>query len=212
MVPPQILDDRRDQTRTQRRAALMRETLVDVAEALLIEGGPAAVTAEEVAHRADVSLQTVYNRVGGKPALLVAIAERVIKENRAYVDAAYNCEGTAEEKLRRASVAYIRFALEKPDKFRILANPPDEAGAQQLFSEIADRHLQQLAEVIEGGIGDNTLSDHLDPRSSAVALWGLLNGVLVMALRMRQVDGRPISAEDMIASALRILEFGILKR
>ncbi|UTN85426.1 TetR/AcrR family transcriptional regulator [Pseudomonas aeruginosa] len=101
----------------------MRQNLVEIAETLLIEGGMAAVTADEVARRADVSLQTVYNRVGGKPALLIAIAERSMEENRAYVDKAYDGKGTPEERGLRIFNAYVSFAMERPHQFRILANP-----------------------------------------------------------------------------------------
>ena len=63
-------------TRTTRRAAANREAIIDVAEALLMEGGLGAVTVEAVAERADVAIQTVYNRVGRRPEVLVAVAER----------------------------------------------------------------------------------------------------------------------------------------
>ena len=61
-------------TRTQRRSAALREQIVDAAEAILAQHGSQGLTMEAVSSQADVAVQTVYNRVGGRSALLVAVA------------------------------------------------------------------------------------------------------------------------------------------
>lgn len=81
-------------TRATRRAAATRAAIVEAAEELLAEGGPSALTLEAVAERADVAMQTVYNRVGGRSAVLIAVAERALEDNRQYMDAAYATPGT----------------------------------------------------------------------------------------------------------------------
>lgn len=207
-----MLDEPQGQTRTQRRVAQMRRSLVDAAEALLIEGGVAAVTAEDVARRADVSLQTVYNRIGGRAALLLAIAEQAVEQNRAYMDAAYNSDGTPEERLWRACDAYMRFALERPHQFRIVANPPDAPEAAQPFIDVAGKHLWKLAAVIRDGVEDGTLSSALDPQSAAIALWAMMNGLLSMALRIQPAGVHSVGKEEMIRSALGMLELGVKSR
>ena len=86
-------------SRTARRAAANREAIVDAAEELLVEGGLAAVTVEAVAERSDVAIQTVYNRVGRRPEVLVAVAERAVEENRRYMAPAFGSAGTPAERL-----------------------------------------------------------------------------------------------------------------
>lgn len=205
-------DEPQTQNRTQRRVASMRRSLIDAAEGLLIEGGAAAVTTEEVARRADVSLQTVYNRIGGKSALLIAVAERAVEENRAYMDAAYSSVGSPRERLLLAGDAYIRFALERPHQFRIVANPPDDPEAVRLFTDIADRHLQTLTAVISDCIEAKVVNPDLDPKSTAVALWGMLNGVLSMALRGKQGSSLDGEAHKLVRTALSLLELGVTSR
>ena len=80
-------------SRTARRAAATREAIIDAAQALLTEGGPAALMLDAVAERADIAVQTIYNRIGGRSALLIAVAERALEENRSYMDAAYAAPG-----------------------------------------------------------------------------------------------------------------------
>ncbi|MDI1302581.1 MAG: TetR/AcrR family transcriptional regulator [bacterium] len=199
-------------TRTQRRSADMRRTLIEVAETLLIEGGASAVTAEEVARLADVSLQTVYNRVGGKPALLLAIAERAMEENRQYIDEAYDGGGNAEERGWRIFHAYVRFALERPHQFRILANPPEAPEAIARMAVMAQEQNARLASIIRDGIAENRVNPALDPDSTANALWAMLNGLLCLALRNDALRPGTVSPEALVQAALMMIQFGLRVR
>ena len=80
-------------TRTARRAAATYRAIVDAAENVVLESGADALTLEAVADRADVAVQTIYNRVGGRSAVLIAVAERALEQNRQYMDAAYAAPG-----------------------------------------------------------------------------------------------------------------------
>lgn len=64
------------------------------------------MTQEAVADRADVVIQTIYNRVAWRSALLAAVAEQVMQENRVYMDAA---ELTREQNAKLAEA--IRTAI-----------------------------------------------------------------------------------------------------
>jgi AcrR family transcriptional regulator len=59
-------------TRRQEQAGETRRAIVAAASRLFVEQGYAATTVDAVASAAGVSLQTVYNAVGKKPALLKA--------------------------------------------------------------------------------------------------------------------------------------------
>lgn len=195
-------------TRTQRRAADMRRNLIEIAEELLIEGGAAAVSADEVARRADVSLQTVYNRVGGKPALLVAIAERAMEENRRYVDRAYDGKGTPMERASRICEAYVGFAFERPYQFRILVNPPEEPEAIARIGAMAHEQVAHLTAIIRDGIKGGWANPNLEPESAAYATWSMMNGVLSLALRDDALKPTGISRESLVKAALVIMGSG----
>ncbi|MBC9250949.1 TetR family transcriptional regulator [Pseudomonas alcaligenes] len=199
-------------TRTQRRAADMRRNLIEIAETLLIEGGAAAVTADEVARRADVSLQTVYNRVGGKPALLIAIAERSMEENRAYVDKAYEGKGTPEERGLRIFNAYVNFAFDRPHQFRILANPPEEPEAISRIGAMAQEQIAHLTSIIRGGIASEWASPDIDPESATNAVWAMMNGLLSLALRDDALRSETISRESLVQAAITVIQLGLRNR
>ena len=199
-------------TRTQRRAAEMREHLIDIAEALLVEGGAAGVSADEVAQRADVSLQTVYNRVGRKPDLLIAIAERAMEVNRRYVDAAYAGDGTVEDRAMRIFTAYTRFAFAHPQQFRILANPPGEPQALARIAAMAREQNAKLAQLIADGIQAGLLDARLDPLAAANALWSMMDGMLQLALREDGMRPPEVTPGALLANAMLMIESGLRQR
>ena len=65
---------------TDRTKASLREALLDAAADLLPEGGYAGLRMADVAARAGVSRQTVYNEFGTKAALTQAVALRTASE------------------------------------------------------------------------------------------------------------------------------------
>ncbi len=60
------------------RARATRDQIVETALGLLLDGGYAAMTVASLAAAAGVSPQTVYNSVGGKPAVVKAVYDRVL--------------------------------------------------------------------------------------------------------------------------------------
>lgn len=196
----------------QRRVAEMRTRLVDAAESLLFEGGAPAVTAELVAQRADVSLQTVYNRIGGQQALLVAVAERALEQTREFMQSAYDGNGPVDERLRRVGETYIRLAFDRPQAFKIFANPPEDPGAIERIAALATEQHQRLTELLREGIGAGEVAADLHPESAATALWGMLNGMLSVALRTDAMRPETVTPESLVAAASTIIETGLRQR
>lgn len=199
-------------TRTQRRAAEMRKSLVEVAATLVSERGAAELTAEEVARRADVALQTVYNRVGGKTALLLAITELALEENRRFVDPAYDSEGTPIERLERAGVAYARFALERPHQFRLMSNPPDDPEAMSRVVGLIREQIGRLTAVVGEAIRSGVARADLSPEAAAIAIWGMMNGVLGLAVRPDSLRLDEHARDLVIDSAVALIRHGLLAR
>ncbi|TLF77437.1 TetR/AcrR family transcriptional regulator [Nocardia cyriacigeorgica] len=170
-------------TRAQRKAAANRRAVVDAARVIVAESGADALTLEAVAERADVAVQTIYNRVGGRSALLTAVAEQAMEESRAYMDEAYATPGTPEERLTLAAEAYARFARERPHEFRILVEPPDEPTAIDRIVELTRTQNAKLAAAIHDGIATGDLRRDLDPDDLAAVFLATINGLLALAWR-----------------------------
>lgn len=197
-------------TRTQRRTAEMRRSIIEIAAAIVAEKGAAALTTEEVARRADVSVQTVYNRVGGQPALLMAITELALEENRGFMDAAYVSEGSPVERIERAGLAYASFALQRPQAFRVLLNPPDESESMTRVASLIREQNGKLAAALRDGQQAGDGRTDLDPDLTATVLWAMMNGILNLATR---TDALRLDSSEMgaaIETAMAIIRSGLV--
>ncbi len=96
-----------------------RDALVDAAEALLAEGGAAAVTVRAVADRVGESTRAVYSVFGSRAALMAAVAARGFQLVADLVDALPVTDDPLAD-LVAAGVHGLRpFALQRPHLFRI---------------------------------------------------------------------------------------------
>lgn len=180
-------------TRTDRRAAANRAAILAAAEELLVERGEAGLTVDAVAERADVAIQTVYNRVGTRSAVLMAVAERALEQNRVFMDAAYASAGTPLERLRLVGNAYFRFATESPHQFRLLNDPPRLPEALAGVAALTREQNGKLAELLRDGAADGSMRADLDPEVTADLLWTAMNGFFSLGWRadeLRADDAR----------------------
>ncbi|MGA6207266.1 TetR/AcrR family transcriptional regulator [Nocardia testacea] len=167
--------------RGRRKTAATREAILVAAQTLLAEGGTDAVTLPAVSERADISIQTIYNRVGGRDVLLRAVAERAMQANRVYMDRAYGEAGSALHRMLAAADAYTRFARERPHEFRVLLQPPGDDAVSERIADLVAEQNGKLAAAIAAGIAEGQLRDDLDPALTATVLWGALNGVIALS-------------------------------
>lgn len=199
-------------TRTQRRAAANRRLIVDAAREIIVADGVDALTIEAVADRADVAIATIYNRVGNRSSLLLAVAEQAMDESRAYMDAAYAAEGPAEERLGVVAAAYVRFAKERPHEFRILVEPADQPQAVTRLAQLTREQNAKLAEAIRQGVASGAVRSDLDPDEVASVLWASLNGILALTWRPGEMRIDDATLERMIGIYLAIVADGARAR
>src|ERR1700746_2817611 len=93
----------------------LEETLLKTAIQLIGEVGPAGFTLREVARRAGVSHNAPYRHFADREKLLAGGASQGFRElTRAMRDAAQE-EAKALDQLKAAGLAYIEFALRRPE-------------------------------------------------------------------------------------------------
>jgi len=166
-----------------------RDTLVAVAAQLLDEGGPEAVTLREVGHRAGVSHNAPYKHFADKEALLAAVAAGELARRTASLyatRASAEARGlTPQEAVRAAMRGYVAWAVEFPQRFRLVfgswSKDSDElaaaAGAARdlLVDMVAEaqragrlpaadpERLASLLLAVTHGAVDLALAGHLSP-------------------------------------------------
>jgi AcrR family transcriptional regulator len=195
--------------RTQRKAAATRQTIIATAKNLIVEGGLSALTLEAVADHADIAVQTIYNRVGGRPALLIAVAELALEEHNKYLQEALSAKVPTREKMRLIADSYTRFAFERPNEFHLLLDPQGEPEALLRISELIQEQNAKTAAIIRAGIADGSMRTDLDPDQVALAAWAMMNGILSLAFRDDQTHYYAKQVPTLIDTAISLMIGGL---
>ena len=98
----------------------LRSALLAVADQLIDEGDAGALSLREVARRAGVSAPATYRHFRDKEALLAAVAQKGFEDFGRALAAAMDA---ASDPLAAMGQAYVRFALARPGRFRLMYGP-----------------------------------------------------------------------------------------
>lgn len=173
-----------------------------------------AVTVEEIAERAGVAVGSIYNNFGSKAGLHAAVIDRALDLDRAYMDRAYTAERSPTEQLQAAAEQYLRFYLDQPEFFRMLAFPaplgnyPAAVETAKRLARRVDEQNARMIDAIERGIGDGTIRP-VDARKAATILWASWNGVISLAWRPDDLREDEQSLAELLALGAEIVSWGL---
>src|SRR5882762_9928982 len=102
----------------------LRETLLEAAIRLIAEVGPTAFTLREVARRAGVSHNAPYRHFRDRDDLLAAVATQGYRELTVAMMTAAKPELSPRNRLKQAGLAYVSFALRRPEHFTVMFDAP----------------------------------------------------------------------------------------
>ncbi len=192
----------------------LRRVLVETARAALIEG-TGTLSLRAVARRAGVSHASAYYHFKDKTALLAAVAVSAFADLTAATEEAYNREDrSALERLEVLAQAYVRFALEHPQEFRLMFLPELRSDAVRTEVERAGRagYERMVALVtqlqVEGRVAEG------DPEEVAISAWAVMHGLATLMIdgplyrNTRTAKGR----ETLVSNAVEHLLFGVLTK
>lgn len=179
-----------DNAARQARSEATRSRILEVARELITTRGYRAATIADIAHTADVHLDTIYELVGRKPELLRELIERAISgtdravapTQRSYVQA-MGAEPDPARKLAIYAVA-VRDVHDRMAPLllalRDAAATNDEA--QQVWREISDRRAQNMRDLVCDLGPDGTLRAGLSVNEAADVIWATASGELYLLL------------------------------
>jgi AcrR family transcriptional regulator len=163
----------------------LREALLQAAIQLIAELGPAGFTLREVARRAGVSHNAPYRHFPEQKDLLAAVAAQGFRElNQAMLDAVKRHRDSVG-RLRRAGLAYVEFALDRPEHFTVMFDVPpasrqdgpcDADAAEQAFGTLLGfvKHCHDEERLPVG-----------DTHQFALLAWSMVHGIAKLATAKR---------------------------
>nr|WP_296775603.1 TetR/AcrR family transcriptional regulator [Rhodococcus sp. (in: high G+C Gram-positive bacteria)] len=162
----------------------MSEEIVAAATSLLQSGSASAVTLRAVAREAGITAPSIYRHYADLDAVLRAVVDRAFDELEATLRAAYVGD-RATDRLRAVCTAYLSFAREQPNLYRVMFGVVWNAGdsGPEPTSEELDARAKlglRAFEVLVTGIAEcieEGRSTSADPGTDAAALWVGLHGL-----------------------------------
>ncbi|MEO0557253.1 MAG: TetR/AcrR family transcriptional regulator [Bacteroidota bacterium] len=167
----------------------LRRTLLNEAGSVLEDQGIAALSLRDLARRAGVSATAPYHHFKGKADLVCALSEDALLALDAELAAPDHAD--PRERMRAQGVAYVLFAVEHPERFRLafrpdLGDPFEEQSRSKVLDDttIAFRQLIRVVREIE--------PDPDRQLGLAMTAWSAVHGLAALL-----VDGplRPVAAD-----------------
>jgi AcrR family transcriptional regulator len=174
--------------------AAFRRRAAAAAMHLFAEQGYDAVTMRAVAAALGVSAMTPYRYLAGMDELFALVRAEAFRRFADRLEAALARKGDPVARLHRLKRAYIAFALDEPDAYRIMFEVRSPAAAAEP-PEVA-RESRRAFGCLYRTVADAVAAGNLvgDPLTLAHLAWASVHGLVSLHLAGRLGNGRTIAA------------------
>jgi AcrR family transcriptional regulator len=159
----------------------LRDEILEAATELLLETGHAkAVSIRSVAHRVGVTPPSIYLHFADKDALLDAVCARYFEKLEQDMQRAADEHASPVDVLRAQGLAYVRFATQTPELYRIAMMGEWRSGSDvdATLDIAAFRHMRSTVQRLM----DDGVYRRDDPVAVALELWSAAHGVAAMLI------------------------------
>ena len=183
----------------------VRAEILEASIALMNEGGLGALSMREVARRAGVSHQAPYHYFADRGAILAELAAEGFDRLTDYMVSAVGLARDKASRSRALGEAYLRFALNNPEVFRLLFRcEMVDLKNYPKAKEHADRCFQYVADVLgAGSIADKSSAD-LVP---VIAAWSVAHGLATLMLEGKLGEAFGETLDQREDAARKILSY-----
>ena len=155
---------------------LLRDQILDAATELLLETGHAkAVSIRSVAQRVGVTPPSIYLHFEDKDALLDAVCARYFEKLDEEMQRVSVGQPCSIEVLRAQGLAYVRFATETPELYRI-ATMGEWRSDSDVDAALRSSAFEHMCATVRG-LMDEGLCPPGDETTVALQLWSAAHGV-----------------------------------
>jgi AcrR family transcriptional regulator len=161
------------------RGAELRGEVLRAAMDLLTEtGDESAVSVRAVAQRVGVSVPSIYLHFADKRALIDAVCGEVFDALHQRLRAAAEDASDPFSALRAQGNAYVHFALENPEHYRVVMMQAHEPAQESVDSVIATGAFGYLVATVQECVDTGVLEG--EPVELALGLWAAAHGVAAL--------------------------------
>ena len=184
------------------RSAGSRAAILEATEAVLLAEGVEGLSIRKVTDRCGYTAPTLYHHFGDKAGLVSALLEERFR--RVYeLMTSIPQGGDKARYLPEMGLAFVRFALENPNHYRLLSVPgldPESVPSAEASRNLVKRALEELAR--EGTLATSDID------AAYEITWSMIHGLI--SLRLLRPDHS--FSEQMIDLSFDVMERGLLRR
>ena len=162
----------------------LREALLQGAVRVIAEWGPAAFTLREVARRAGVSHNAPYRHFRDKDALLAAVAAQGFRELTRAMREGAERQSTALDKLKQSGLAYVAFAVRRPEHFTVMFDAPVSGSNDPEYLQASKEAFDTLVAYITACQEEGQLPAG-NTQERTLYAWSLVHGIAKLAVAGR---------------------------
>jgi len=190
----------------------LKQALLDKALDHLRLHGPDKISLRALARDVGVSQTAPYRHFEDKTALLAALATEGFRRLYNVSHSAMGVEGSAADALQMSGKAYIHFALDNPELYRLMFGPmlsPDDDFAE--LEEAGGNAFNVIVSLVQRGIETGEFVDK-DPLLVANSTWAMVHGIssLMLDRRFDCVEGG--ISESVLDESLNLILLGLQVR
>lgn len=159
----------------------LRDEILDAATELLLDtGGSKAVSIRSVAERVGVTPPSIYLHFADKDALLNAVTARYYEQLDEHLQRARVGQPTTLDVFLAQGLAYVRFATQTPEMYRIAAMAEGNA-ASDVDAVLASSAFVHLLGTVRELMNQGIFAEG-DPTVIALDLWTAAHGVAALLI------------------------------
>jgi len=161
----------------------LKNALIQAGVDILARDGLGGLSLRKVAKQAGVSHTAPYAHFKDKQALIAAISTEGFKQLHSHIESVKKTyRAKPETLLIETAWAYVQFALNEPDRFKLMFSSVLEKEKEYPeFVEISQDNFQQLVEIVELCQQANILKDG-ESDLIALSVWGTVHGFVSLLL------------------------------
>jgi len=172
----------------------VRNVLLQQAENILIDEGPAGLSLRRLARLTGVSEAAPYRHFDGKDGILAAVAIAAFERFAEQLETAAASTENHEERIMALGAAYVQFAFENPQHFRLIfgrERPPlDQYPELRDAADNAFDVLQRAVTSVDRK-AEMTLAEAASAYNRALAAWSRAHGIAMLV-----IDGMIVPPAD----------------
>ncbi|HKT04781.1 MAG TPA: TetR/AcrR family transcriptional regulator [Rugosimonospora sp.] len=183
---------------------LREEIIAGATEILERTGAEESVTLRSVAREIGIAAPSIYAHFPDREAILLAVVDAAFDDLRAALAEAVDPRAEPVARLLAGCRAYVRFAVSRPGRYRVLFGRTRAAGAPELRPgrlDVFQILVDSIAACAAAGGSAST-----DPFTDAIALWSAMHGTVMLRAAAESFPWPPLepSTDELVQRLARL--------